>query len=73
MVKSFSTFGKSAMFMIGQMSGALASYDELASFSIVQTFLLSFSFYFIISGILSNMYWVFVKNELVNFEIQKQK
>ena len=54
------------------MAGALATYDNLISFSIVQTFLLSFSFYFIISGILSNMYWVFVKNELVNFEIQKE-
>lgn len=71
-IQEFSTFYDTVVTLIGMMMGISEVSDQMIEKTKIGTFFFNLMFYFIIISILSNMFWVFVKNKLVDFEKEKQ-
>lgn len=70
-ILQFSTFYDTVVTLIGMMMGISEVSEEMIEKTKIGTFFFNLMFYFIIISILSNMFWVFVKNKLVDFELEK--
>ena len=64
-INEFSTFFYTIIILVGMMLSTNTVADKMLDFSLTSAFFVNFLFYMIIIAIMTtNMFWVFVKNNL---------
>ncbi|EAS02660.2 polycystin cation channel protein (macronuclear) [Tetrahymena thermophila SB210] len=72
-ISLYSTLYKAIVQTIILMVSGSSVSQEMISYTLIGTFFYFLVFYFLTISILVNMFWVFVKNEYLNFEKEKQE
>jgi hypothetical protein len=68
LIYAFSTISRTMVTLIGMILGDNDNLDDMVNYSPAVTFIYIMMFFFIIVSVMVNMFWVFVKNNLVDFE-----